>query len=182
MCHNKIDCASFSKSSYVHKLQPTRGNFTDVYCPSFCAALSVCLIMVTVINSTGWMTETCCFMSMKDYLCMQTLSLLTLIKCRNVLLFHSRDIDLNPRSEHKNPNISNRKNEEAGCLRSKAVWLRRKVGTDCNHRERRGSGKGKICEGKLNKQIHSRHPQCLFKPKTKAHAFLITPPKISPKP
>lgn len=102
---------------------------------------SVCLIMVTVINSTGWMTETCCFMSMQDYLCMQTLSLLTLIKFRNVvLLFHSRDIDLNPRSEHKNPNMSNRKKEEAGCLRIKAVWLGREVGTDFNHRERGGSG------------------------------------------
>lgn len=123
---------------------------------------SVCLIMETVINSTGWVTETCCFMSMKDYLFMQTLSLLTLIKCRNVLLFHSRDIDLNPQSVHKNPNMSNRKKEETGCLRSKAVWLRREVGTDFNHRERRGSGKGKIHEGNLNKQIHSRHPQCLY--------------------
>lgn len=56
-------------------------------------------------------------MSMQDYLCMQTLSLLALIKCGNVvLLFNCRDIDLNPQSEHKNPNMSNRKKEEAGCL------------------------------------------------------------------
>lgn len=46
---------------------------------------------------------------------MQTLSLLTLIKSGNVvLIFHCRDIDLNPQFEHKNPNMSNRKKEEAG--------------------------------------------------------------------
>lgn len=105
------------------------GKISQMYIAHHFALQSVCLIMVTVINSTGWVTGTCCLMSMQDYLCMQTLSLLTLNKCGNVvLLFHCRAIDLNSQSEHKNPNMSNKKKEEAGCLRLKAVCLGGKWG------------------------------------------------------